>query len=397
MTEPALSALEIAIGLVFGEATDDERDPTGAREQPLEALEAIILPALKRPPCLVSFSGGRDSSAVLAVATALARREGLALPIAGTNRFSDAPQAEESEWQELVVRHLGLEDWQRFDLSDELDPVGPLATRGLRRHGLLWPCNVHFHVPLFEAAAGGSVLTGIGGDEVFGAARWTYANEVLARRQRARPRDVLPVLLALSPRAVRRAVLRGRQQVSFGWLRPEAQRALTRIFNEQEADEPLRYATRLRWWRRRRSVVLGQRNLALLATKAGAVVVSPFATPRFARALAGAAPRGGPANRTRFMRALFGDLLPDALYERRTKAVFDEALWGSHSRRLAARWQGEAADPQVVDAEALRAEWAKTVPDPHTFTLLQAAWLELERREVPAARPSCGVQGGSSG
>jgi asparagine synthase (glutamine-hydrolysing) len=385
VTDVELSPLEIATGLVFGEAPDSEREPAGPRERPLEALEAIILPALRQPPCLVSFSGGRDSSVVLAVATALARREGLPMPVAGTNRFADAPRAEESEWQELVVRHLGLADWQRFDLSDELDPVGPLAVRGLRRHGLLWPCNVHFHVPLFEAAAGGSVLTGVGGDEVFGAARWTYANEVLARRLRARPRDVLPVLLALSPTPLRRAVLRRRSRVSYPWLRPAAQRSLTRRLNEQEAEEPLRYSTRLRWWRRRRSVVLSLRNLALLAGEVDVTVVNPFATPRFADALAGVAPRGGPANRARFMRGLFGDLLPDAVYERRTKAVFDEAFWGRHSQALAERWDGEAADPDVVDAQALRLEWTRPVPDPHTFTLLQAAWLELNRRELPAS------------
>ena len=80
---------------------------------PREALERAILPALLRPPCLVSFSGGRDSAAVLAVATALARREGLPAPIPATNVFPAADDSDETAWQELIVRHLGLSEWVR--------------------------------------------------------------------------------------------------------------------------------------------------------------------------------------------------------------------------------------------------------------------------------------------
>ena len=57
---------------------------------PRAAFEAAILPGLRRSPCLVSFSGGRDSSAVLATATAVARREGLPLPVPITHRFPSA-------------------------------------------------------------------------------------------------------------------------------------------------------------------------------------------------------------------------------------------------------------------------------------------------------------------
>ena len=135
--------------------------------RPLAALERACLPALRRGRCCVSFSGGRDSSIVLAAATRVARREGLALPTPVTNRFPHAGPTDESEWQELVVRHLGLDDWLRIDHTDALDIVGPVARQVLERHGLLWPFNAHFHVPLLEAAEGGALLTGIGGDELF--------------------------------------------------------------------------------------------------------------------------------------------------------------------------------------------------------------------------------------
>lgn len=94
----------------------------------MEALEAAVLPALCRPPCLVVFSGGRDSSAVPAVA----RRSGLPDPMPATNRFRGSPATKETEWQELVVRHLGLTDWHVLDRDDELDVIGPVAEQVLR-------------------------------------------------------------------------------------------------------------------------------------------------------------------------------------------------------------------------------------------------------------------------
>src|SRR5262249_39115635 len=154
---------------------------------------------LRRGPCLVSFSGGRDSSAVLAVATAVARREGLPLPVPITHRFPAAAMTDESRWQEEVVDHLGLEDWIRLEGANELDAVGPVATASLRRHGLLWPSNAYFHAPLFEAADGGTVMTGVGGDEAFVPSSWSRQLAVLSGRVRPHARDVLRVGFALSP------------------------------------------------------------------------------------------------------------------------------------------------------------------------------------------------------
>src|SRR3954451_5362253 len=176
----SLTALEISSGLVLPPA---RRAPALPRLEPgttpRMAFEAAVRPLLDRSPCLVSFSGGRDSSAVLAAATAIARREGLRLPVPVTHRFPSAALTQETEWQEQVIGHLGLSDWVRIDAADDLDCVGPVATEVLRRHGLLWPCNAYFHAPIFEAAAGGAVLTGVGGDEAFSPSSWTHAFNVL--------------------------------------------------------------------------------------------------------------------------------------------------------------------------------------------------------------------------
>lgn len=94
---------------------------------PRRALELVVLKALERPSCIIDFSGGRDSSLVLAVATHVARREGLPLPVPRTNRFPLEPASNEDEWQELVIRHLGLEDWEVCRLTGELDIIGERA------------------------------------------------------------------------------------------------------------------------------------------------------------------------------------------------------------------------------------------------------------------------------
>ena len=89
-------------------------------------------PALVDGPCYVTFSGGRDSSAVLAAATALARREGHALPIPVTRVYPDLPDTDESDWQRAVVDHLGLTEWVRLELRDgESDLLGAAARDAL--------------------------------------------------------------------------------------------------------------------------------------------------------------------------------------------------------------------------------------------------------------------------
>ncbi len=160
-----MTRTEIAFGYLFGH-TGVLEPPDRLNPTPREALERVISLALRRPPCGVAFSGGRDSSAVLAVATHVARRDGLAEPIPITKVFPGVKDSQESEWQEAVLHHLGLEEWQRVVLTDELDLVGPLAGAHLVDHGVVWPPTVHGDAPVVELLRGGSLLDGEGGDEV---------------------------------------------------------------------------------------------------------------------------------------------------------------------------------------------------------------------------------------
>jgi asparagine synthase (glutamine-hydrolysing) len=387
-----LRPIEVATGLVFGVEAASELPQRQVQETPLAALERVIVPALERPPCLVSFSGGRDSSAVLALAVQLARREGLNLPIPATNRFRGAADAAESDWQELVVARLGLEDWHRLEFDDELDAVGPVAVRGLERHGLLWPFNAHFHTPLLEAARGGTLLTGIGGDEQLGESSYARANDVLARRVRPVRRDVLRVGFALSPPFVRALALRRSTPEPFAWLTERGRRRFVAELAADRAREPRPYDRRVHWWLRSRWVHVGFRSLELLAADAGATIVHPLADASVAAALARLG-RNPPGGRTERMEALFGDLLPPELISRPTKAVFDEAFWRGHSRRFAKGWRGGGTPADLVDEEALRADWSRPVATPQSLTLLQAAWLaerpvSRARAAVPATDPA---------
>jgi asparagine synthetase B (glutamine-hydrolysing) len=381
-----LTPLDIASGVVLGHepSAPEPDEPADARNgpAPIEALERAILPALHRQPCLVSFSGGCDSSAVLGVAARLARREGLPLPIPATNRFPEVTTSDESKWQELVVTHLGVDDWIKLEFTDELDAVGPIAGRVLRRHGLLWPFNTHFHVPLLEAARGGSLLTGVGGDEVLSRSRWERAAAVMTGQVMPEPRDVLRVGFAVSPRPVRARALRKRIPAGFPWLRERACREVTAAWAAEAAAEPIRWKARFRWLRGIRYRKASMSSLALVAADSDVRIVHPLSDVQFSAALA-RLPRGRRfADRNHAMQLLFSDVLPSEILLRRTKAWFDGAFFNQHSGRLVESWNGEAVDPELVDSRELRAVWTSPQPDGRTFTLLQAVWLASAGRQA---------------
>lgn len=364
-----LGALDLALGLPLGAGAPVALPADG---DPLAALEAAVLEPLRRGPCLVSFSGGRDSSAVLAVAVRVARREGLPDPIPATIRASDAPAAEESRWQELVVTHLGLSDWLRYEVAGELDLVGPVAAAALRRHGLLWPFNAHFHVPLLEAARGGTVLTGIGGDELFRSVATTRP-----------PRRARSVALYAAPRPVRRR-WHGRPSVELHpWLTADGERAGRAALAAWEAAEPRRVRARMRHVRAARYLTVGTASLDRLAADAGAGIAHPLLERAVWAAVANAAPRGGHRDREAAMGAEFGALLPPELVARVDKACFDEVFFNEHSRAFAAGWTGGGVPHDVVDARALREHWLAGEPRAQSFSLLQAAWLSADRGEQP--------------
>jgi asparagine synthetase B (glutamine-hydrolysing) len=359
--------------------------PVPSDVTPRAALEAVVERRLRRAPCLIPFSGGRDSSAVLALAVHVARKRGLPLPVAVTHRFATAA-SHEADWQELVVRHLGLEDWERLTWEDELDVVGPHARRFLRRHGLIMPMNAHFVGVVCERARGGSLMTGFGGDELLG--RWPrrLLAHVLFRRYRPPVRHTSAVARELRPRRLREAELgAGLRERGLAWLRPDAREEVIRRYASYEAAYPLRFDAALApfWASRPQQCTLA--TFRAIGEDLDVEVEHPFSDPHalvaFGRAYGGA----GPTGRTRVMRDLFGDLLPLELLRRGTKAHFDEVFFNRHARAFAERWTGAGVDDRLVSPDALRAEWASEQPTAQTFALLQAAWLAEETDRVMSA------------
>ncbi|HEU6445272.1 MAG TPA: hypothetical protein VFL61_09460 [Gaiellaceae bacterium] len=348
-----LSRLEIAAGLVFG-LVPQTRLPVPfemGTQTPQDALERAILPALMRPPCLMSFSGGGASSAILAVAVQLARREGLELPVPATNRVDGAAGRDERSRQERVIIHLGLTEWVRLEFADELDLVGPVAMRVLRRQGFLWPFNAHFSMPLIEWAAGGSLITGLG-YHPFG-----EPASLLCRDP-----DPLP------------------------WLWPSAQSEIRARLTADAASEARAEQYGTAWWGRLRRVQVGIELLRRLGAEQRVEVCHPFMDPVFSTALDQL-----PMHR-RSTHALFGNLLPLELFGRPTTSTHWDACWGSYSRELAEAWQGEGVDLGLVDPEALQRQWSLPRPHPRTFLLLQSVALAQESLTASRVVSAAGSQ-----
>ncbi len=366
-----MTPFETAIGWVPGYVSSPRVVATGL--DPVRALEDAMLPALRRTPCLVAFSGGRDSSAVLAVAVALARREGLPLPIACTHRYPGCPELDETAWQEAVIRHLGVTDWELITVTDEHDALGPYARRMYEAVGLVFPPAAYTREMMNDRARGGAVITGEGGDEILGVKRsWLLAN-VVARRGWCRPRTYRGMVGSFAPGFLRRRAAIRRPAITIDWLRPAVAEQYVRLLAADGAGEPFDFAAATLRLLDRRALVEGLQVLDLLAARNGVLMVHPLLDRRFVAAWARSAGRLGPTSRTAAMRTLFGPMLPPVVISRRSKAVFNEAFFGPHARAFATEWDGTGVDPGLVDPDVLRAQWLSARPHGCSVALLQQA------------------------
>ena len=341
-------------------------------------LDRVIGAALRRTPCVISFSGGRDSSALLAWAVQLARRDGHDLPIPATLIIPGDSAADESAWQHTVLAHLGITERWEFTVSDELDAVGPVATAALRRHGVLWPFNTHMHLPIIAAARGGAVITGFGGDELGRSSQFARAAQTLTGRRGVHLPDALIVGLALSPAPVQRAVFARRNKAELAampWLTADARQQLSAGLAADEATVPLSWARTLRtWFGSQRYFEVCQASFAALGSAYDVAVTHPFVAPGVRHALAAQGGFAGLGNRESLMRVLFGDVLPREIIERRSKASFSNVLWTDTAREFARDWSGQGLDESLVDVAALRRHWSGDA-DMRSLALLQTAWL----------------------
>lgn len=390
-----LTARDIAIGFVTGVFPEAPwpRSPS----DPRAALAAAVRRGLERAPSVIGFSGGRDSSLLLAVAVREARTWGLPLPIPVTLEF-DSERTREREWQELVLAHLGIEDWVRLPQSDELDLLGPVAVDGLRRHGVMYPGNAHMIVPLARLASGGSVMLGAGGDEVLGAWPFQDLAALLAARLPPRLHDLRRAAGWAAPSRLRAArYAQGVHWVQMPWLRsPFRAQAAQRIARDI-AGSPRTWSERMRWNARRRLWAISDDASRRHAADHDVLVVSPLLDHGFLAGLGASGGRLGLGDRTAVTRMLADGMLPATLVERRTKAEFSEPYFGKHTKRFAREWDGRAGiDASVIDPDALRAEWLSDHPHGCSAALLQLTWLAADRRSTAAVAASTGNGDGDS-
>ena len=342
------------------------------------ALDQVVSAAVTSGPCYVLFSGGRDSSLVLALATRAARDNGVPDPVPVTAVYPGDEQADESRWQEMVLEHLGITERIVLSVTDERTTLGELATDHLRRRGLVWPEAVHTQPLFFTQLDPGTVLTGEGGDAFLEAQRITPL--YLIRSDRRLPS--LPLARAageaLAPRAVAlRAARRKFADPEFlPWLKPAAREVLAA--EEVRLRGPLRWDAALWSFHQTRVNRLALDNADVSAAEYGHQLRHPIAEQSVVAALAREGGAWGFRGRTNLFRRLGADLLPDAVLARRSKASFNASRWGEREASFVRGYGGGAFDPEFIDEERLRAEWLSPHPHPVSYFLAQIAWLHQQ-------------------
>lgn len=376
---PVPTVCDVALGFPYGPpAAAGVRD--GGHPTPTAALRAMLHRALRHAPCVLAFSGGRDSSLLLALAADVATRDGLEPPRAVTFRYPGDAAADEARWQRLVVdhlRHQGLRfGWTCLDVGQEFDVLGPLTTPVLADHGHpLWPAATGPTTRLAQLAQGGTVVSGNHGDEVFAGHRATVLRTVVHRRGRGLGRDAwIHVALSAAPVPVRRPLL-CRTAPTSPWLREPLREAARRLSGRRHAAGPLRWDDSVRAVPRDHAAVLGGRTLSAIAGRHGATYVAPLGELAFVDALAARGGRWGPGGRSACMRMLADGLLPDAVLDRTDKAYFNASRFGAATAEFVRGWDGSGLDETLVDRAVLRRLWTSEHVPARTAMLLQQAWL----------------------
>lgn len=220
----------------------------------------------------------------------------------------------------------------------------------------------------------GCYLTGIGGDEIFQLSERNHLGALLAGHERPRRRHLRTAALAVLPPGARGRYYR-RDMPDLPWLKPDTSKELKRLLARDHACQPIWNSADLLddFWRSRGRLALTS-TLASYAASCGTELVHPFEDHRFLRAVARAHPRTGWLKREDAMRDLFGDLLPDPLIFRRSKARFSQPFFSASSRDFVASWSGQGLDTSVVDVDRLMQAWSQPVVDARSYSLVQAAW-----------------------
>ena len=277
----ALTELEVATGHVLGQVDAPWPEGPGTEGGPLDVLFDEARRILGGGRCAVAFSGGRDSSALLACFLHVARRDGFEEPTAITARWPGNAAAEESEWQDHVARGLKVKRWEIITPGTDFDLLGPLATGLLRAFGLLWPAPAAVFLPMIDTVGDGTLVTGDGGDEVFGlwglGRIWSKVKQGRGLRSAVRP-----VLGGALPDRLRRLRALSGAEAYQSWLTPEAWTAQREVLAaEAVAVAPLWWPDYLHAVNSDRGLRVAERAYATICASRGGSLATPLKSPPF--------------------------------------------------------------------------------------------------------------------
>lgn len=356
-----------------------ELSPTvgGARR----ALRDVLRDIVGSGPVFVSFSGGRDSSAILAVATSVARELGSDLPVPVTYRYPGDPNADEDEWQDLVLRHLGVTEPLVLDITEQHRLLGEPAQASMARRGLVWPVPANLQHEMYSQVGGATLLTGEGGDELLSGLRVAPVARVLRtfrRRRRPGRRQLWQAGRALLPQRVTTpGAAASLQQELVPWLRGTARDQFAAEIR-RDLTEPVRWDEAIRKAAQRPLGRAVYHNLDVVAREYDVRLVHPLLAPEFVSAWMVDGGRWGFTGRTTAMRYLFDDVLPERILGRSSKAFFNTSRFGDAERAFARQWDGRGLDRDHVDPEVLRQVWLRDDVGGPCDTALMAAWMASE-------------------
>ena len=352
-----------------------------ARGSLFEVLVEAIVERIDDRPVYVEFSGGCDSSVVLAASVQACRHVGHDLPIPLTFRFPLLPETDESDYQDVVLTHLGLDLGRREMITSEFDLLGPAAQRGLRELGVVWPAPAVATSDPYRELEPGLMLSGEGGDEVMGPRRIAG---IFRARDAARKGQAKAVggnlIQALGPEAARRRLMLRDGGLIPPWIEENEAANYIRQSSRLFCREPLRPSQFGAAYSARPNVWLALHQITAIAAWAGQTYAAPLMDMAFVEAVNDLTPTGDLRNRFRVMRRHFGDYLPTSVVNRIDKRYLQGVYFNDYAREFARHWDGQIND-DLVDSESLRQHWRDALPSGvwgQSFLLLQLAWLQQQ-------------------